>query len=89
MLIYLKDTERLIAVAVGTGDNLTAEDIDEGFVDYLMSTIYKQEGDELVEEDGGQILSSKLIGDMELDEVVDKVRDYWEVKDEDYVILNS
>lgn len=89
MLIYLKNTNRLITVAVGTGDNLTAEDLDNGFVDYFMSSVYKQEGDELELEDAGQILSSKLVGELSLDEVVDKVLDYWEAKDEDYLILNG
>lgn len=89
MLIYLKNTNRLITVAVGTGDNLTAEDMDDGFVDYFMSSVYRQEGDELELEDAGQILSSKLVGELSLDEVVDKVLDYWEAKDEDYLILNG
>ena len=88
MLIYLEQSERLITVAVGTGDNLTAEDLNDGFVDYFMSSIYKQEGDELELEDAGQILSSKLVGDMETNEIVEKVLDYWEVRDEDYKVLN-
>lgn len=89
MLIYLKNTNRLITVAVGTGDNLTAEDLDDGFVDYFMSSVYRQEGDELELEDAGQILSSKLVGELSLDEVVDKVLDYWEAKDEEYLILSD
>lgn len=89
MLIYLKDTERLITVVEGTGDNLTDEDMKDGFVDYFMSSVYKQDGDELVLEDGGQILSSKLVKELETEEIVDKVLDYWEAKDEDYAILNQ
>lgn len=89
MLIYLKQSERLITVAEGTGDNLTDEDIKDGFVDYFMSTVYEQDGDELVEQDGGQILSSKMVADMDTEEIVDKILDYWEAKDEDYAILNS
>lgn len=89
MLIYLKNTNRLITVAVSTGDNLTAEDLDNGFVDYFMSSVYRQEGDELELEDAGQILSSKLVGELSLDEVVDKVLDYWEAKDEEYLILSD
>lgn len=89
MLIYLKNTERLITVVEGTGDNLLPEDEKEGLVDYLMSSIYKQEGDELILEDGGQIMSTHYFTDMETDEIVRRVLEYWEVSDEDYVILNQ
>ena len=44
MLIYVKDYERLITAVEGTGDNLTDEDIADGYNDYVMTSIYKQEG---------------------------------------------
>ena len=89
MLIYLKDTERLITVVEGTGDNLLPEDEKEGLVDYLKSSVYKQDGDELILEDGGQIMSTHYFADMETDEIVRRVLEYWEASDEDYVILNQ
>lgn len=94
MLIYVGEPHYKIITAVeGTGDNLTAEDEKDGFVDYFMSSVYEQDGDELKLVDAGQILSSKLIADMEEEEVLQKIFDYWEVGDPtsreaDYVILD-
>lgn len=88
MMIYLKDTERIITAVEGTGDNLTAHDLDDGFVDYMMTSIYKQDGDELMVEDAGQLMFMKPVADHNTEELVDRLRDYWEAKDGDYIILN-
>lgn len=94
MMIFVGEPHYKIITAVeGTGDNLTAEDEADGFVDYLMSSVYEQDGDELKLVDAGQILSSKLIADMEEEELLKKIFDYWEVGDPesreaDYVILD-
>lgn len=94
MLIYVGEPYYKIITAVeGAGDNLTAEDEKDGFVDYFMSSIYKQDGEDIKLVDSGQILSTKLIADMEEEEVLKKIFDYWEVgdptsRDADYVILD-
>lgn len=85
MLIITKDTEKLITIVEGTGDNLTAEDERDGFVDYVMTSIYKVDGEDIVLEDSGQMLSKYLIEDLEEDELVRRVLDYWGLGGEDWL----
>ena len=80
MLIWAGEPDyRIITAVEGTGDNLTDEDLKDGYVDYWMTSIYKQEGEEIVLEDGGQLLTSKPIKDMDTDEQVERLLDYWGV----------
>lgn len=85
MLIITKDTEKLITIVEGTGDNLTDEDIKEGYIDYVMTSIYRVEGEDIILEDGGQMLSQTPIEDLEEDELVRRVLDYWGLGEEDWI----
>lgn len=85
MLIITKDTEKLITIVEGTGDNLTDEDIKDGYTDYVMTSIYRVEGEDIVLEDGGQMLSQTPIKDLEEDELVRRVLDYWGLGEEDWL----
>lgn len=85
MLIITKDTERLITIVEGSGDNLTEEDIKDGFVDYVMTSIYKVDGEDITLEDAGQMLSQTPIADLEEDELVSRVLDYWGLGGEDWM----
>lgn len=85
MLIITKDTEKLITIVEGTGDNLTDEDIKDGYTDYVMTSVYRVEGEDIVLEDGGQMLSKTPIEDLEEDELVRRVLDYWELGEEDWI----
>jgi hypothetical protein len=85
MLIITKDTEKLITIVEGTGDNLTDEDIKDGYTDYVMTSIYRVEGEDIVLEDGGQMLSKTPIADLEEDELVRRVLDYWGLGEEDWI----
>lgn len=85
MLIITKDTEYLITIVEGTGDNLTSEDIADGFVDYVMTSIYEVDGEDINLKDSGQMLSKTPIADLEEDELVRRVLDYWELGEEDWV----
>lgn len=88
MLIHVGEPHnKLITVVEGTGDNLLAEDREEGYVDYLLSSIYEQDGEELNLLDSGQILSGIYFGDMSEDEYLLRVLDYWEMAGADYTIL--
>lgn len=93
MLIFIGEPHyKIITAEEGSGDNLTAEDIAEGLKDYWMSSVYEQDGDELKLVDAGQIMTSKLIADMEEDEKLRHIMEYWEVGDPDdreadYVVL--
>ena len=89
MLIWVGEPDYKIITAVeGTGDNLTDEDIKDGYVDYWMTSIYKQEGEEIVLEDGGQLLTSTPIKDMDTDEQVERLLDYWDCHN-NYAVLES
>ena len=85
MLIITKDTEKLVTIVEGTGDNLTDEDIKDGYTDYVMTSVYRVEGEDIVLEDGGQMLSQTPIKDLEEEELVRRVLDYWGLGDEDYI----
>lgn len=85
MLIITKDTEYLITIQEGTGDNLLPEDIADGFVDYVMTSIYEVDGEDINLKDSGQMLSKTLIADLEEDELVRRVLDYWELGEEDWI----
>lgn len=85
MLIITKDTEKLITIVEGTGDNLTDEDIKDGYTDYVMTSVYRVEGEDIVLEDSGQMLSQTLIADLEEDELVRRVLDYWGLDEEDWI----
>lgn len=85
MLIITRDTEKLITIVEGTGDNLTDEDIKDGYIDYVMTSVYRVEGEEIVLEDGGQMLSQTPIKDLEEEELVRRVLDYWGLGDEDWI----
>lgn len=85
MLIITKDTEKLITIVEGTGDNLTDEDIKDGYTDYVMTSIYRVKGEDIILEDGGQMLSQTPIEDLEEDELVRRVLDYWGLGEEDWI----
>ena len=85
MLIITKDTEKLITIVEGTGDNLTDEDIKDGYTDYVMTSVYRVDGEDIVLEDGGQMLSQTPIEDLEEDELVSRVLDYWGLGGEDWI----
>ena len=62
ILIWNKETD-FIKISEGTGDNLLREDIEEGYVDYMMIDGYSFNGDELEENyeiDGGQAMLTEL-----------------------------
>lgn len=85
MLIITKDTEKLITIVEGTGDNLTDEDIKDGYIDYVMTSIYGVDGEEITLEDGGQMLSQTPIADLEEEDLINRVLDYWGLGGEDYI----
>ena len=85
MLIITKDTEKLITIVEGTGDNLTDEDIKDGYIDYVMTSVYRVEGEEITLEDGGQMLSQTPIKDLEEEDLVNRVLDYWGLGGEDWL----
>jgi len=91
MLIITKDTEKLITIVEVTGDKFIDEDFtygglkDDGYTDYAMTSIYHVDGDDIVFEDCGRMLSQTPIEDLEEDELVKRVLDYWGLGEEDWI----
>ena len=62
LVIFVKDYEKIIRISEGDGFNLTTEDIDEGYVDYLYYDVFDAQDLQNVE-DGGLVLTEKPIKD--------------------------
>ena len=90
MLIYVGEPYNKIIVAEeGSGDNLSQQDIEDGYTDYFMTSLYKQDGDELVLVDSGQLLLPNLIKDTDESTLAYMLRDYWGVVGKNYKVLES
>ena len=65
----------------GTGDNLSQEDIDNGFQDYIYYDYYDSLNDINDENpyDGGMILLMQLYQDMRLEEIIKAVQDFEDI----------
>lgn len=92
ILIWNEET-KFIRIAEGTGDNLFQEDIEDGYVDYVMIDNYEYDNDELVETyiiDGGQMMLTELYQEQfhNAKEVVDYTIKAGFIPDVDYIILN-
>ena len=60
LVIFAKNDEKIIRISEGNGCNLTNEDIDDGYVDYLYYDIFDAQDFQDVE-DGGMVLLKKPI----------------------------
>lgn len=91
MIIFIRDINKLITGVEGTGDNLTKEDEAEGLKDYMMTSVYSVDGEDVVLEDGGQMMTSEYIKDLELEEVAQRLLDFWGYTDDslDWVMLDD
>lgn len=90
MIIFIKDINKLITAVEGTGDNLTKEDEAEGLKDYMMTSVYSVDGEDVELEDGGQMMTSEYIKDLETEEVAQRLLDFWGYTDDslDWVMLD-
>lgn len=85
--IYIADQEEFILAVEGTGDNLLPEDEEEGYKDYIMTTIYKADRYEFEVLDSPQIMLTKLVDDMSQDEFEQAVLDYFGISKDKATIL--
>ena len=77
--IYVQaDDGRIFRIWEGTGDNLFAEDIEQGYVDYInyeiyqnIQAVYDQDYD-----DGGMILLKQLYADMSAADIIREVGEF-------------
>ena len=62
VFIYLPESRQIMKIAEGTGDNLLGEDIEEGYVDYIIYDLYDIE-DDFEQYDGGEKMMRELVRD--------------------------
>lgn len=89
MLIYLPETKLLIASQEGTGDNLTNEDVANGLKDYWLSSLYELEGENITLKDSAQIMTSRLVAEIALDEQIAIIKEYWEVDTQLHIVVEE
>lgn len=76
----------MVVVSEGTGDNLLDEDIEQGYKDYAMLSLYTIDGDELALVDSGQMMTEKLIADMTDQEYAEQAMSYFDLNKDSKVI---
>lgn len=59
IFIYVQINKQIIRISEGSGDNLTDDDIEQGYVDYIYYEVYSVSQD-LPEVDGGMIMLTEL-----------------------------
>lgn len=59
IFIYVPAMKQIIRIAEGAGDNLTDDDISQGYVDYIYYDVYNVQQD-LPEVDGGMLMLTEL-----------------------------
>lgn len=59
VFIYIPTMRQIIRIDEGSGDNLTNDDIDQGYVDYIYYEVYNVQQD-LPEVDGGIVMLTEL-----------------------------
>lgn len=60
--IYVPEAKHVIKISEGSGDNLLAEDMDVGYVDYIYYDQYVM-GSNMREVDGGMVMLTELFRD--------------------------
>ena len=59
IFIYVQAMKQIIRIAEGSGDNLTDDDISQGYIDYIYYNVYNVQQD-LPEVDGGMVMLTEL-----------------------------
>ena len=59
IFIYVPTMRQIIRIDEGSGDNLTNDDIDQGYVDYIYYEVYNVQQN-LPEVDGGMVMLTEL-----------------------------
>ena len=59
IFIYVQAMKQIIRIAEGSGDNLTDDDISQGYIDYIYYDVYNVQQD-LPEVDGGIVMLTEL-----------------------------
>lgn len=92
LLLFDKEDKQFIRISYGTGDNLTDEDIEEGYDDYLYISI--DEFDDAWEEeiDGGQMLlkiETEWNGHYNICQHIKDGLEFMSISDKNIIVLQS
>ena len=60
--IYVPGEQQIIKISEGSGDNLSEEDMDEGYVDYIYYEQYSREPG-FPDVDGGMVMLTEMLQD--------------------------
>ncbi len=76
-------------ISEGSGDNLLKDDIEEGFVDYIMLDELEYDGYEFDEIDGSQVMLNELYQDKfnSVEEVIEYLKETEFIPNVEYTIL--
>ena len=88
--IYVPSKKQIIRITEGSGDNLTDDDLDQGYIDYIYYETHSLKQD-LPEVDGGMILLNQLFRQKynSTKESITAVLDMaYEDENIDYILLN-
>ena len=88
--IYVPSKKQIIRIAEGSGDNLTDDDLYQGYLDYIYYETYSLEQD-LPEVDGGMIMLKQFFKQKynSTKEAIPEVLDMaYEDENIDYILLN-
>lgn len=88
ILLWNKDIG-FVRVAEGNGSNLTVEDENEGYKDYVMVDFIEFDGYDFKETDGAQVMLTKLYNEMfeDANEVVEYLKETGYIPDVGYYFL--
>lgn len=88
--LFIPECNQLLIIKEGSGDNLSYEDREEGYVDYIYYTQYSLNSGDPDEIDGGMILQKTYLAETydSLESVIGEVLDMaYDSKDTPYVLL--
>lgn len=63
VILYIPECNQLLSIKEGSGDNLSYEDREQGYVDYIYYTQYSLESGEPEEIDGGMVLQKSYLAE--------------------------
>lgn len=87
--IYVPTKNQIIGIKEGSGDNLSKEDRENGYVDYIYYSQYEL-GEDIEEVDGGDILQKEYLRDKykSLEEVIPEVLEFvYDISDYEYIVI--
>lgn len=92
----LKFEDFYLLLSEGDGMNLLEEDIEEGFVDYIMADLYTEDDidecleikDDAISFDGAQIMLEKMCDDMTMDEFIEHGLAFYDWENAEYELVS-